>query len=89
MFSKYLIICVAILAAITTLFVMVMVAITLDLAPLSVLIPAVFGQFGIAAGFYFNKAKAENQIKLRGWNEFIEANDSADIEHSDIEDGRG
>jgi hypothetical protein len=84
MFSKAIVISVAILAAIISAYTVVITAVYGDLSPLHVLIPAVFGQFGVTAGFYFNKAKAENQIKLRGWDEL----DNADLESSDIEDGR-
>ncbi len=36
----------------------------MDLSPLSYLIPAAFGELATATGFYYNKAKAENKIKL-------------------------
>jgi hypothetical protein len=48
-----------------TVFTMFMVYDTKNLEPLVYLIPAAFGAFGTAAGFYYSKAKIENQIKLR------------------------
>ena len=49
---------------IITAFTLVMVWRTLDLSPLSYLIPACFAEFATATGFYYSKAKAENKIKL-------------------------
>ena len=48
-----------------TVFTMYMVYDTKDLSPLAYLIPAVFTAFSAIAGFYFSKAKKENEIKLR------------------------
>ena len=48
-----------------TAFTMFMVYDTKNLEPLVYLIPAAFGAFGTAAGFYYSKAKIENRIKLR------------------------
>lgn len=64
-FSKILI-CIAITnVLIVTAATFVMMFITLDLSPLEFLIPAVYAEFAAATGFYYNKAKAENLIKLR------------------------
>lgn len=52
-------------AAIISVFTIVAVIITGDLTPLDSLIPSVFAELAAATGFYYNKAKAENQIKLR------------------------
>lgn len=52
-------------SAILSLYTMCIVYITGDLSPLDYLIPSVFAELAAATGFYFNKAKAENQIKLR------------------------
>ena len=41
-----------------------MIYITRNLEPLRYLIPAVFVEMGTATGFYFNKAKAENLVKI-------------------------
>ena len=37
---------------------------TNDLSPLAYLIPSMFVELATATGFYYNKAKAENTIKL-------------------------
>lgn len=52
-------------AVILSLYTMVIIFITGDVTPLEYLIPSVFAELAAATGFYFNKAKAENQIKLR------------------------
>lgn len=44
---------------------LVIVFTTGDTSPLAYLIPAVFAEFATATGFYYAKAKSENQIKLR------------------------
>lgn len=38
---------------------------TMDLTPLAYLIPAVAAETATGTGFYYNKAKAENKIKLK------------------------
>ena len=43
----------------------VMIWRTNDLTPLACLIPAVAAEMAAATGFYYTKAKAENQIKLK------------------------
>lgn len=63
-FSKKLFIMIAIFNCIITAFTLVMVWRTLDLSPLSYLVPACFAEFATATGFYYSKAKAENKIKL-------------------------
>lgn len=50
---------------IVTAFTMIIVKETGDTTPLAYLIPAVFGELATATGFYYHKAKSENQIKLR------------------------
>lgn len=45
-------------------FTLVMVAVTKDLSPLSVLIPSVAAEVATGTGFYYSKAKEENKIKL-------------------------
>lgn len=37
---------------------------TEDLSPLSYLIPAIFAEFAVGTGFYYNKAKLENKLKI-------------------------
>lgn len=64
-FSKILWVAAMIHAAILSIFTMIAVLYTSDASPLEFLIPAVFAELAAATGFYFNKAKAENLIKLR------------------------
>lgn len=63
-FSKKLFIGVSLLNVVIILFTLVMVWRTLDLSPLSWLIPSAFAELATATGFYYNKSKAENKIKL-------------------------
>jgi hypothetical protein len=64
-FSKKIFIGVTIITLSVTIFTLIMIWRTNDLSPLMYLIPAVFAEMGAATGFYFNKAKAENEIKIR------------------------
>lgn len=64
-FSKVLWTIAMIHAAVITIFSIIAMIIMQDLSPLETLIPSVFAELAAATGFYFNKAKAENQIKLR------------------------
>lgn len=64
-FSKVLWVAAMVHAVTLSLYTMVIIFITGDAAPLEYLIPSVFAELAAATGFYFNKAKAENQIKLR------------------------
>lgn len=64
-FSKILWVTAMIHAVALSLYTMVIIFITGDTTPLEYLIPSVFAELAAATGFYFNKAKAENQIKLR------------------------
>lgn len=63
-FSKLILIVAAIFNAVVIIFTMVMVGITLDLTPLSYLIPSVAAEVATGTGFYYSKAKVENKIKL-------------------------
>ena len=63
-FSKKIVIGVSIVTVSVTIFSCVMVAITKDTTPLAYLIPAVFVEASAATGFYYDKSKAENKIKL-------------------------
>ncbi len=65
-FSKKILYGTTIVVLVLTLFTLIMVWLTKDLSILNVLIPSWFTQFSVATGFYYNKAKAENLIKLRG-----------------------
>lgn len=64
-FSKIIMAAFGILAVIITAFTMAIVWRTGDTSPLEWLIPAIFAGLTTATGFYYSKAKAENQIKLR------------------------
>lgn len=64
-FSKMIMAAFGILAIIITAYTMAVVWKTEDLSPLEWLIPAIFAGLTTATGFYYSKAKAENQIKLR------------------------
>jgi hypothetical protein len=64
-FSKKIMICSGAVVVVITAFTMYMIWKTENLDPLIYLIPASFGAYGTAAGFYFSKAKKENEIKLR------------------------
>lgn len=48
-----------------TLFACLMIFITRDMDSLSYLIPAVFAEFATVTGFYYNKAKEENKMKIK------------------------
>ena len=62
--SKIIMLVAGVTNAIVVLFTLVMVAVTADLSPLSVLIPSVAAEVATGTGFYYSKAKAENKIKL-------------------------
>ena len=64
-FSKVIMIFSGAVVLLITAFTMFMIYDTKNLDPLVYLIPAAFGAFGTAAGFYYSKAKIENRIKLR------------------------
>ena len=64
-FSKKIFIGVSVAAILVTIFTGIMIWKTNDLSSLMYLIPAVFAELATATGFYYNKAKAENQIKIR------------------------
>lgn len=64
-FSKVIILVVGAVTFIVTAFTLFIVTKTGDTSPLAYLIPAVFAEFATATGFYYSKAKSENQIKLR------------------------
>lgn len=64
-FSKIIILIVGAVTFIVTAFTLFIVFTTGDTSPLAYLIPAVFAEFATATGFYYSKAKSENQIKLR------------------------
>jgi hypothetical protein len=62
--SKLIFVGVSVLTVAITVFACRMIWITKDTSALAYLIPAVFTEMAAATGFYYNKAKAENKIKL-------------------------
>ncbi|MPN16591.1 hypothetical protein SDC9_163936 [bioreactor metagenome] len=64
-FSKKIFIGVSMLTVSITLYACVLMWITKDTGGLAYLIPAVFAEFATATGFYYNKARAENEIKIQ------------------------
>lgn len=75
-FSKRIIICVTVGVISITIFACYMIWKTNDLSPLSYLIPSVFVEFATATGFYYDKAKRENLIKIQKGGEVIEEENS-------------
>lgn len=67
-FSKKILIVAGIINAVVIVFTMVMIWRTLDLSPLAYLIPSVAAEVATGTGFYYSKAKVENQIKLMRQN---------------------
>lgn len=65
-FSKKIFIGVTIGVILVVIFSCVMMWRTQDLSPLSYLIPSVFVELATATGFYYDKAKHENMIKIKG-----------------------
>lgn len=63
-FSKKIFITVAVINILVIAFVCFMVYKTLDTEPLTPLITTVAAEMATGTGFYYNKAKAENKIKL-------------------------
>jgi len=63
-FSKKIFIGVRIITILVTLFTLIMIRRTNDLSPFMYLIPTAFAEMGAATGFYFNKVKTENEIKI-------------------------
>lgn len=62
--SKLILAYILALTTIVAIFSMVIVAITKDTTPLVYLIPAVFAELATGTGFYYSKAKAENELKI-------------------------
>lgn len=74
-FSKKILIVAAIINFGVITFACVMIYKTMDLTPLSYLIPAVAAEVATGTGFYYNKAKMENRIKLMKKND-VQPNES-------------
>jgi hypothetical protein len=63
-FSKKIFYMVTIFTVVVIIYSMALMWKTGDSSALSYLIPSVFGEMSVATGFYFSKAKKENEIKL-------------------------
>lgn len=64
-FSKKIIIFMTVFTVIITIYSLILMWKTNDTSPLAYLIPAVFAEYATATGFYYWKARKENEIKLR------------------------
>lgn len=64
-FSKKIFAWVSIATALVVIFSLIMIWRTSDLTPLAYIIPAIFTELATATGFYYYKAKRENEIKLK------------------------
>lgn len=64
-FSKIMAVIAIVMWLIVNLFGLAMMAITFDLTPMGYIIGSVDAVVAVVMGFYFNKAKVENQIKLK------------------------
>lgn len=64
-FSKKIMLFSGAVVIVITAFTLYMIWKTENLDPLIYLIPASFGAYATSAGFYYSKAKKENEIKLR------------------------
>lgn len=64
-FSKKIFTGVSVLTVFVTVVILGLMFYTHDMSPAAYLIPAVYAEFATATGFYFSKAKAENQIKIK------------------------
>lgn len=71
-FSKVILTVVAFAAAVIVISSFVIMWRTGDTSPLAYIIPGIFAELSAATGFYFWKAKAENQIKLDAWRKKLE-----------------
>lgn len=75
-FSKIMAVLAVAMWLIANIFGLLMMAITLDLSPLAFVLPSVDAVVAVVLGFYYWKARAENQIKLkRAYKELAEAPD--------------
>lgn len=72
-FSKIILLVVGAINIIVLTFACYMIKITGDVSPFAYIIPALAAEAATGTGFYYNKAKAENQIKLQNAYEKTEA----------------
>lgn len=81
-FSKTILKVIALATALIVLFSFAIMWKTGDTTPLAYIVPGIFAELSAATGFYFWKAKAENQIKLEVWKkkheiEFIDLDEES------------
>lgn len=74
-FSKVMLVTVFAVTMAVTIFSCLMAWVTSDTTVFAYLIPAVFAELATATGFYYSKAKAENEIKLQKILEKDNSND--------------
>lgn len=84
--SKILLIVSDVITSVTVILTFVAVFWMKDISPLAFLIPGVFGLSGVAHGFYFWKAKAENLHKF-GQDDKITMSGNDDPSRSDFDGG--
>lgn len=64
-FSKIILFAIAAVILLVIIFAMVMIAVTRDLSPIDWILGGLFSLASVAVGFYYWKARKENEIKLR------------------------
>ena len=72
-FSKVILTAVSIATALVVVVSFVLMFITRDLSPLSFIIGGCFTELASATGFYYWKAKNENMLKIKGYMESPDA----------------
>ena len=87
-FSKVILGAVALSTALIVISSFVIMWRTGDTSPLAYIIPGIFAELSAATGFYYWKAKAENQIKLDAWRKKLELDEQdPDIEEPEEMEG--
>ena len=85
-FSKAILVVIAVAILLVVVFAMIMMAITQDLSPIDWILGGLFSLANVAVGFYYWKARKENEIKLRVaygkemTDGIVGTNDESDIE---------
>lgn len=64
-FSKIMAVISIVMWLVVNIFGMVMIVVTLDSSPMAYILPSIDAVVAVVLGFYFWKARAENQIKLK------------------------
>ena len=85
-FSKAILVVIAVAILLVVVFAMIMMAITQDLSPIDWILGGLFSLANVAVGFYYWKARKENEIKLsvaygkEMTDGIVGTNDESDIE---------